>query len=338
MVAAPETVDGTVDRAESRPRIVSRGQELEQTPESFGELRRSDDLVRSATGEADVAKHAPALRQRIVEDGYVYLPGYLDREEVLGARRELCGQLAGLGLLDTSKPLEEAALNAHDPDAPFTTRPAALARQNRAIQRLLYARDGRMIRFYEAFLAESVRHYDFTWLRIVRPGKGTASHCDIVFMGRGTADLYTSWTPLGDIDRRLGGLIVLEGSHRKGDLKDTYCQTDVDTYCENRFDGAWLDPQGTRNRPELATGAITEDHVGLRRQMGGRWLTADFAAGDLLVFGMYLVHASLDNQTPDRVRLSSDSRYQRASEPADERWVGAEPPGHGPQSGRGVIC
>lgn len=334
MVAAPERVE----RAGGPPRVVSRGQELEQTPDSFGELRRSTDLVRSVSGEADVARHAPALRERIAEDGYLYLPGYLDRDEVRGARRELCGQLAGLGLLDPSQPIEEAVLNAGAPDAPFTTRPAALARQNRALQRLLYARDGRMIRFYEAFLAESVRHYDFTWLRIVRPGKGTASHCDIVFMGRGTADLYTSWTPLGDVDRRLGGLIVLEGSHRKADLKDTYCKTDVDTYCENRFDGAWLDPQGGRNRPALATGAITEDHVALRRRLGGRWLTADFAAGDLLVFGMYLVHASLDNQTPDRIRLSSDSRYQRASEPADERWVGSQPPGHGPQSGKGVIC
>jgi hypothetical protein len=338
MVAAPERVDrAPVDR------VVSRGQELELAPDAFGELRRSDDLVprllaQSNGPTADAPRLAAVLRQRIAEDGYLYLPGYLDREEVLAARRALCAQLAEQGLLDPSRPVEEAVVNPLDPAAPLTTRPAALGRQNAAIQHLLYAQGGRMMRFYETFFAEDVLHYDFTWLRIVRPGKGTASHCDIVFMGRGTSDLYTSWTPLGDIDRRLGGLIVLEGSHRKDDLKDTYCQTDVDTYCENRFDGAWEDPEGKRNRPELATGAITEDHVGLRRRMGGRWLTADFAAGDLLVFGMYLVHASLDNQTPDRIRLSTDSRYQRASEPADERWVGPEPPGHGPQSGRGVIC
>lgn len=324
--------------AERDTPVVSRGQKLEQTPDALGELRRSDDLVRPAAGAADVARHARALRERMAEDGYLLLPGYLDRDEVLGARRELCGQLAALDLLDPSRSPDEAVVNPRQPEAPFTTRPAALARQNQALQRLLYARDGRMMRFYEAFFGEEVRHYDFTWLRVVRPGKGTASHCDIVFMGRGTTDLYTSWTPLGDIDHRLGGLIVLEGSHRKDDLKDTYCKTDVDTYCENRFDGAWTGPDGARNRPELATGAITEDHVGLRRQLGGRWLTTGFAAGDLLVFGMYLVHASLDNQTPDRIRLSSDSRYQRASEPADERWTGPEPPGHGPQSGRGVIC
>lgn len=317
--------------------VLSRGQELEVTPEAFGELRHSRDLVRPASGEADATRHAAALRERLVKDGYLYLPGYLDREEVLAARRDICARLAAQGLLDSDRPAIDAVVNP-DGAVAMTTRPASLARQSDALQRLLYRPDGRMIHFYEALFGEPVRHFDFTWLRVVRPGKGTTSHCDIVFMGRGTTDLYTSWTPLGDIDHRLGGLIVLEGSHHKDDLKDNYCLTDVDSVCENRFDGAWTDPEGERNRPALATGGITEDHVALRRRLGGRWLTADFSPGDLLVFGMYLVHASLDNQTPDRIRLSSDSRYQRASEPADERWIGSEPPGHGPQSARGVIC
>jgi len=50
-----------------------------------------------------------------------------------------------------------------------------------------------------------------------------------------------------------------------------------------------------------------------------------------------MIHASLDNQT-NRFRLSSDSRYQLASEPADERWIGDKPPGHGPHVSKGVIC
>ena len=58
----------------------------------------------------------------------------------------------------------------------------------------------------------------------------------------------------------------------------------------------------------------------------------------LSTFGMFLVHASLDNRTPDRIRLSSDSRYQRASEPIDERWVGPNPPGHSAAGKLGRIC
>jgi hypothetical protein len=53
---------------------------------------------------------------------------------------------------------------------------------------------------------------------------------------------------------------------------------------------------------------------------------------------MFLVHASLDNRTANRLRLSSDCRYQRASEPVDDRWVGPQPPGHGTAGKRGRVC
>ena len=46
---------------------------------------------------------------------------------------------------------------------------------------------------------------------------------------------------------------------------------------------------------------------------------------------MDTVHAALDNLSEvNRCRLSSDSRYQLASEPADERWNGHNPIAHGP--------
>jgi len=52
---------------------------------------------------------------------------------------------------------------------------------------------------------------------------------------------------------------------------------------------------------------------------------------------MHMIHASLDNQT-DRFRISSDSRYQLASEPIDERWVGKSPSGHSPGGKKAMIC
>jgi hypothetical protein len=45
----------------------------------------------------------------------------------------------------------------------------------------------------------------------------------------------------------------------------------------------------------------------------------------------------MDNRT-NRVRLSTDSRYQLATESADERWMGAEPIAHGPEAKVGMIC
>ncbi len=59
--------------------------------------------------------------------------------------------------------------------------------------------------------------------------------------------------------------------------------------------------------------------------------------GDLLMFSMRTVHASLDNQSP-YFRFSSDTRYQPGSEPIDERWIGENPVGHGLGAKRGMIC
>jgi ectoine hydroxylase-related dioxygenase (phytanoyl-CoA dioxygenase family) len=308
--------------------LTSKGRELSLAPDAFGELRRSDDV----RGDAD------ALRERLAEDGYLLLPQLLDRELVLAARRVMCRQLADLGLLDPRYPVEEAVVSPEPGAAdrlPGIMDRNTLVKANAPLWELLYA--GRMIAFYEQVFRGPVTHFDYTWTRIVKPGGATPAHYDIVFMSRGTHNLVTAWTPLGDIDVPLGGLMLLEGSHKIGELRDGYGQSDVDTVCANRFDGAWLAPDGTRNRPADATGMLSDDHVMLQQRYGGRWLTAEYRAGDLLTFGMYTLHASIDNRT-NRWRLSTDSRYQRAAEPADHRWMGEEPIGHGPNSARGVIC
>jgi hypothetical protein len=62
-------------------------------------------------------------------------------------------------------------------------------------------------------------------------------------------------------------------------------------------------------------------------RFGGQWATTEFQAGDAIIFGMFMMHASTDNGT-DRFRISSDTRYQLKSEPADERWMGVKPKGH----------
>jgi ectoine hydroxylase-related dioxygenase (phytanoyl-CoA dioxygenase family) len=207
-----------------------------------------------------------------------------------------------------------------------------LAKDNHALQHVIHG--SKLRSFYEVFFGEAVLHFDFTWIRAVGPGHGTHPHCDLVYMGRGTHDLLTCWIPYGDVPLDLGGLIVLEDSHRKSDRIRTYLEVDVDTYCSNRPDQVkkaleeerWSHPGRLSTNPET-----------LRQKLGGRWLTADWKAGDFITFKMNTVHASLDNQT-DRIRLSSDTRYQRASEPADERWIGANPPGHSRAGKRGRIC
>ena len=127
--------------------------------------------------------------------------------------------------------------------------------------------------------------------------------------------------------------MVLEGSHRKNTILRNYLSRDVDSYCANR-PGA---EKAKTSDSLLWDGKLAKDPVSLRKKLGGRWLTADFEAGDMVTFSMTLVHASLDNQT-DQIRLSSDSRYQLAAEPADNRWVGVHPAGHSRAGKLGRIC
>ena len=66
----------------------------------------------------------------------------------------------------------------------------------------------------------------------------------------------------------------------------------------------------------------------LARQRGVRMLTADFRAGDVVLFSMKLLHGTLDNQSPiGRTRLSCDVRWQPSSDPVDPRYSGPEPSG-----------
>jgi ectoine hydroxylase-related dioxygenase (phytanoyl-CoA dioxygenase family) len=277
---------------------------------------------------ADVAEDTAELRRRLDRDGYLLLRGHLDRELAREARQNILERLRAEALLDPGRPLDEAV---PAPDSQGKGNVPELAHDNEALRRLIY--EGPIIALYERLLGGAIRHYDFTWMRVSRPGRHTPPHGDVVFMGRGTHRLLTAWVPLSDIPIPLGGLMVLEGSHRHPDVRDDYARRDVDTYCEN--------VPGQREVAEgggwVWNGTFSPDPRALRERIGGRWLTGEYRMGDLLTFTSYTLHASLDNRS-DRIRLSSDSRYQLASDPVDERWIGDSPVGHGAGGKRGLIC
>ncbi len=246
--------------------LTYQGESMDASPQALGELRRSDDVVEDRS----------ELHRRMRADGYLFLPGILDREEVLTAHRAVVERLAEAEILDESYPIEEGIVRA---DAQLSFMPA-LARDNAALDRVLYS--GSMMAFYESFLGGAVRHFDYTWFRAKTPGTSTATqpHYDIVFMGRGTRDLYTSWTPLHDVPYEMGGLVVLEGSH-KLPLRQSYGQTDVDRYCENEGDAKSIVSRAQEEQRELtseerqsvhwnSTGHYSGDAIEARRELGGR--------------------------------------------------------------------
>jgi hypothetical protein len=276
---------------------------------AFGELRDSSALV------GDVA----ALRERMAEDGYLLLRRCLDRELVAAARRELCAKLDGVGLLDRGRPLIDAIFSGSTNQLAGIDRKAFAKdlRTGPAVRAVCHGQS--IMGFFERFLGGPARAYDFIWVRNVRPGAATGVHFDWVYMGRGTRNVYTSWIPMGDVPLVEGPLAVLEGSHGIEELQRTYGALDVDR------DGVWQKPDH-----QYAGGWLTRNVADVQARFGRPWLTAEFEAGDVLLFGMFTLHCSLDNRSPEnRIRLSTDSRCQLASEPVDERWVGDEPFGHG---------
>jgi ectoine hydroxylase-related dioxygenase (phytanoyl-CoA dioxygenase family) len=302
------------------PRLTSGGVELDTSETAFGWLRDSNDLLGDAA----------ALRARMAEDGYLFLPGFFDREEVRAVRRAICDVLAQDDLLDPTRPVEAAVAK---PGIEMYFRPD-IANQSAArpmLERLIYG--DQIMAFYAALLGGEATHYDYTWLRAIAPGKGTYPHCDVVYMGRGTPNVFTAWTPLGDVPLHVGGLVVVEGSHRDEELRRTYCKMDVDTACTNLQRESELNAAGYPG-----FGALSFDMRATRQRLGRRLLTCpEYRMGDLLTFSIFTVHGSLDNHS-HHIRISSDSRYQLASEPLDERWIGENPPAHGGAMVKGMIC
>lgn len=266
---------------------------LEMGGPYLGELRDATALV------ADM----PALHECLEEDGYLLIRNLHEREKVKAARRAVLENLNQAEQLAPGLPLMDGVI-APGKRGKFWGGAKAIT-HTRAFLDVVESPD--LMQFFSQFLAGPSLTYDFKWLRVVAQGNFTGAHYDIVYMGRGTTNVYTVWTPLGDLPYEMGPLAILVGSHRFERIKETYGEMDVDR--------------------DKVTGWFSNDPVELVDTYGGQWQTAEFEMGDALIFGMYTMHGSLINTT-DRFRISCDTRYQRADEAVDERWIGENPLAH----------
>jgi len=255
--------------------LTSNGYRLDESTNRLGPLAAVPDENRH---------DREALWSRLRRDGYLYLRGALDPDDVLAFRRYYFERLDGT-----------------DGD-------------RAAIRAVLY---GEIVpgAIYQAFCTQPAIRDWFAWFlggetflhrrKIIRhtaPGEcgiGTATqaHYDLVYLREGTDRVLSMWIPLGDCPLERGGLTYLEGSHHRV-MRD--------------------EAEGRLKRPAAS---ITADLPALADEYDARWLIADYAAGDVVVHTAHLVHAALDNVDPDGVRrLSTDIRYQRADQPIDLRW------------------
>jgi hypothetical protein len=248
------------------------------------------------------------LLDRLSEQGYLYLPGFLDPRTVVDFRRYYFATLAGTGLVVAGSDPEHGVAGSAD-------------EVDRAALRTLLFRQIVPGPEYLGFCGQPAIRDWFAWLldddvhlhrrKIIRHthpdehrdpqrlgvGSATQAHYDLLYLREGSDQVLSMWIPLGDCPRQVGGLIYLEGSHRW-------------VIAEERF--------GSHPRPAAS---ITADLPGLADRHDARWLSTDYAVGDVVVHTAHIVHAALDNVDPQgRLRLSTDIRYQRMSDPIDRRW------------------
>jgi hypothetical protein len=289
------------------PRVVRLGSRDVPFPSAeLAQIEDSAPLLALGDGGA-------SLRARFARDGFVYLRGALGAAPVAAALARVRGKLeAAGGVLDEATGLllpacglgcvpnlEGVNGTTHAPEVLGVLEGAPL---RAAAAALLGAEPG------------ALRSFDYKWLRAMPRAAFTGVHCDAVYMARGSRALLTAWVPFdARAPLELGGLALLRGSHAApalAALRATYGA--FDTEAEPRFEGSgWLttDPFDAPLARAAAAGEV-------------QWVSGDYAAGDVILFGLQTLHASTANLT-DAARVSADVRWQLAAEPIDDRYVGS---------------
>ncbi|XP_023933614.1 uncharacterized protein LOC106156914 [Lingula anatina] len=250
-------------RSASKPRIVKLGtREVEFPSPYLQELKDSNHLL----GDVEL------LRQEFHNQGYLFIRGLHSREEVLDARLAVLRYIKDLGedKLSTEYPLEDGVLNPRCGKGcvPFMEGKNNITHSD-PVRKVIEGR--RPFQFFKTLIGAEPKTFDFKWLRAIHREGYTGVHTDYVYMSRGTHQLYTMWTPIGDVTLEMGTLCVCEGSHRLPGFKhfqETYGSCDIE------------------KANLVGTGWFTNDPYEITSKFGGQWKTADFKAGDVLIFGL----------------------------------------------------
>jgi hypothetical protein len=249
-----------------------------------------------------------ALQRQLHEDGYLFLRGVLDQDEILAARAEIFERLAAVG--EVKQPASEGLFTGQSQRKEIVGDLGVFWQSVCEGPKLRQVTHGLRLRAVmgEVF-GEPAQPHDYLFLRPSPVGRATLLHYDRPFFSRGSDRIHTAWFVLGEVPVTDGPLVVVEGSNRFTDLIEPAVAVDYDS----------------NEAPKVS---VPDDPIGLARSRGTRLLTANFEPGDLVVFGMTTLHGTLDNHSPSgRIRLSCDIRYQPTADPMDERYFGPNPGG-----------
>ena len=228
-----------------------------------------------------------SLRARMAQDGYLFVPGLVNRDAIRRARHDILAICAGAGwLAPGTKPDDGIAA----PGVRHIAPQPGFMEVYTEVQRLesfhALAHDPGIVGVVRLIVEDEVLIHPRNIARIIFPeitAYTTPAHQDFIHI-KGTPETYTCWFPLGDCPPELGGLAIMRGSHQQGIYQ---------------------------HDPALGAGGRGIDTAPL----GHGWVASPLKEGDALFFHSRAVHRGLDNVTPNRLRLSCDFRYQAVSQP-----------------------
>lgn len=233
----------------------------------------------------DALADTTELRDRLAEDGYLYLPGVLDITEVDAIQAELRAALHAIGWLK-----DPGALAVAEPEIGFRTEsfrtvyPAVLRLES--VHRLAFTPV--LWALMEGLLGGEIFCHPARVVRLAPPSArpdeyATRAHQDFVVQ-HVTTDAVTAWIPFTDCDETRQGLRLIPGSHRRG-----FLPTDA----------------SLGGRRPLYLPVPPDDPA---------WASVDYTRGDLVLFHSLTVHGGGPN-TSNELRMSADVRYQLTDEP-----------------------
>jgi ectoine hydroxylase-related dioxygenase (phytanoyl-CoA dioxygenase family) len=235
---------------------------------------------------------AVEMQERIREMGYLFFRRLVPVDDVMAVRRSVLQFCAEAGWLDPAHDLMDAVVA---PEMQPTTegKPEYMAVYRKVLKYPLFhdfPAHQALMSIAANLLGPQVFVHPRRIGRMTFPNNIVATtppHQDYYYI-RGSVDTYSCWTPLGDCPISLGGLAVWPGSQKRGFIDHNVESPGAVGGC-----GVEVDPAQ----------AI--------------WHTSDFEAGDALFFTSYTIHKALPNLSGDRLRISTDNRYQRPDEAID---------------------
>jgi ectoine hydroxylase-related dioxygenase (phytanoyl-CoA dioxygenase family) len=242
--------------------------------------------------ETDPAASADTLRATMDEQGYLFFRRLVPSQAVLTVRGEVLELCYAAGWLDRSGDLLNAVV-AQDMQPTTEGQPAYMAVYRKVLKLPSFHEfpcQPALMRIAQALLGGQVLVHPRRIGRMSFPNNTIATtppHQDHYYI-RGSVDTYSCWTPLGACPITLGGLAIWPGTHRRGFL-------DHSVHHPGAVGGS-----GVPVDPAEAT-----------------WHSTDFEPGDALFFHAFTIHKALPNLSGDRLRLSTDNRYQRDGDAID---------------------